>query len=182
MAAVCPLETAAPVSWMLAVAAEMNLSETAFLVPREDGHSIRYFTPLVEVALCGHATLASAHVLWEQEPLSHEQAIRLYAKGGQLTARCEGAWICLDFPAIHTVAAALPDGLESALGAEICAAYRGWETGYLVLLNSETAVLTGRQLSRRGGIVRVRVHGERVELLGQAVTVMRGEIVTSAPN
>ena len=64
-AAVCLLESSADAGWMQSVAAEMNLSETAFLVPRQDGFDLRWFTPVTEVDLCGHATLASAHVLWE---------------------------------------------------------------------------------------------------------------------
>jgi PhzF family phenazine biosynthesis protein len=245
-AGVCILEEAAPETWMQAVAAEMNLSETAFLVRRGEGYAIRYFTPTVEVPLCGHATLASAHVLWERGIVPVGKDIPLRAKGGQLAARCEGEWICLDFPAILASTAAIPDGLARALGAEIRAVYRGWERGYLVKLDAEATVeglepdfarlrafgpiiataraaanageerfdfvsrffapglgidedpvtgvahcslgpfwaerlgkmdLVGRQLSRRGGVVRVRVRGQRVELLGQAVTVMRGEVV-----
>ena len=79
-AAVCLLETPPDDCWMQSVAAEMNLSETAFLVPRQDGFDLRWFTPVTEVDLCGHATLASAHVLWETEwlpgmnpPVSHPQ-------------------------------------------------------------------------------------------------------------
>src|SRR5258708_6413701 len=65
-AAICPLKTPADPEWMQHVAAEMNLSETAFIVPGESGFHLRWFTPKVEVDLCGHATLASAHLLWEQ--------------------------------------------------------------------------------------------------------------------
>jgi PhzF family phenazine biosynthesis protein len=243
-AGVCVLEGKAPETWMQSVAAEMNLSETAFLVQREEGFDIRYFTPTVEVSLCGHATLASAHVLWEQSIVSRDEDIPLQAKGGRLAASLEGEWIRLDFPAIPVSEAAMPDGLVRALGATPRAAHRGWEQGYLVELGGQEAVeglapdfgrlrafgpiiataraapanaafdfvsrffapslgidedpvtgvahcslgpywaerlgkvdLVGQQLSRRSGVLRVRVRGERVDLLGQAVTVMTGEIV-----
>ena len=67
-AAVCLLEGPAGEAWMQSLASEMNLSETAFLHPNGDGYALRWFTPVAEVALCGHATLASAHALWETRP------------------------------------------------------------------------------------------------------------------
>jgi predicted PhzF superfamily epimerase YddE/YHI9 len=77
----------------------MNLSETAFLVPRKEGFDLRWFTPTVEVDLCGHATLASAHVLWETERLPRNQAARFHTKSGWLSAESVGNAIQLDFPA-----------------------------------------------------------------------------------
>lgn len=242
-AGVCVLDRWAPEAWMQAVAGEMNLSETAFLVRRGEGFEIRYFTPKIEVPLCGHATLASSHLLWEEGLVSPGEGIALRAKGGNLSAGREGKWVRLDFPAIPAVRAETPDGLSKALGAEILGAYQSWENGYLVELDGVTAVrglepdytrlrqfgpinvtaagggeegcdfvsrffapslgidedpvtgvahcslapfwaerlgkdeMVGHQLSRRGGVVRVRARGERVDILGQAVTVMRGEIL-----
>jgi PhzF family phenazine biosynthesis protein len=98
-AAVCLLTEPASENWMQSVAAEMNLSETAFLVPQKDGFSLRWFTPTVEVKLCGHATLASAHVLWETERLRHDQTARFHTKSGWLSADRTGDAIELDFPA-----------------------------------------------------------------------------------
>jgi len=84
--------------WMQNVAKEMNLSETAFLSPREDGWSLRWFTPTVEVDLCGHATLASAHVLFRQGLAEPNEVIKFHTLSGQLTARLDDDWIELDFP------------------------------------------------------------------------------------
>src|SRR3954454_17850670 len=98
-AAVCPLDRPAADAWMQHVAAEMNLSETAFLVPEDDGYHLRWFTPAVEVDLCGHATVASAHVLWQDGHLPAGQQARFYTRSGRLTADLRGEWIELDFPA-----------------------------------------------------------------------------------
>src|SRR5215510_6500733 len=86
-AAVCPLDSLKPEAWMQCVAMEMNLSETAFLWPEADGFRLRWFTPAVEVALCGHATLASAHVLWETGLLPRNETARFQTKSGLLMAR-----------------------------------------------------------------------------------------------
>src|SRR2546421_3633793 len=99
-AAVCLLTNPQPDRWMEKVAAEMNLAETAFLVPQDDGYSLRWFTPTVEVDICGHATLASAHVLWEQGYVEPDAAIRFYTKSGLLTAARSEGYIDLDFPAL----------------------------------------------------------------------------------
>ena len=85
--------------WMQSVAGEMNLSETAFLHRREDGFNLRWFTPEVEVDLCGHATLASAHVLWETGELPSDEKVVFHTRSGVLTASRKGEWIELDFPA-----------------------------------------------------------------------------------
>jgi PhzF family phenazine biosynthesis protein len=115
-AAVCVLAVAAPEPWMRNVAREMNLSETAFLVPREDGYNLRWFTPAVEVDLCGHATLASAHVLWEDGHLPESRQARFHTRSGLLTADRRGEWIEMDFPAKLAVAAVAPAELLPALG------------------------------------------------------------------
>src|SRR5262245_2239979 len=116
-AAVCLLETSRDEPWMQHVAREMNLSETAFLVPRADGYDLRWFTPAVEVALCGHATLASAHVLWERGRLAPDRPARFHTKSGLLVCARKGAWIEMDFPSNPPAEAAPPEGLVEALGA-----------------------------------------------------------------
>ena len=107
-AAVCVLETPRDDTWMQNLAREMNLSETAFLVERSDGWSLRWFTPLAEVELCGHATLASAHQLWESGRLSPESTARFHTLSGILTAKKHGDWIEMDFPATPTAPAPCP--------------------------------------------------------------------------
>src|ERR1022692_5101591 len=115
-AAVCVLRESASEQWMRDVAREMNLSETAFLVAREDGYDLRWFTPAVEVDLCGHATVASAHVLWEDGHLPDGRQARFHTLSGLLTADRRGDWIELDFPAKAAVPTEPPPGLLEALG------------------------------------------------------------------
>lgn len=98
-AAVCLLPEARPEAWMQDVAAEMNLSETAFLVPQAEGFDLRWYTPVCEIDLCGHATLASAHALWESGTLPADAEARFHTQSGLLRARRDGDWIELDFPA-----------------------------------------------------------------------------------
>jgi len=242
-AAVCLLPAARDEGWMQSVAREMNLSETAFLVRQADGFALRWFTPAVEVALCGHATLASAHVLWEDGHLPAQQQARFHTKSGLLTGDRAGEWIELDFPARREEPAPAPPGLAEALG--VTPKYVGKnQFDYLVEVDREDTVrrlapnhaalaalpvrgvivtsradsaaydfvsrffapgagvpedpvtgsahcalgpfwqarlgkreLTAYQASPRGGIVRVRVAGDRVKLGGQAVTVLRGELL-----
>lgn len=114
-AAVCLLETAGDEPWMQNVAAEMNLAETAFLVPRGGGYDLRWFTPTVEVDLCGHATLASAHILWQTGRLARDAEARFETRSGLLAARLCGEWIELDFPSDPPSEHAPPDGLEETL-------------------------------------------------------------------
>jgi PhzF family phenazine biosynthesis protein len=117
-AAVCLLEAPRDDAWMQAVAAEMNLAETAFVVPQEDGFSLRWFTPTIEVDLCGHATLATAHALWQTGRLAAGTAARFHTRSGLLTATHHDGLIELDFPATPADAApAFLDGLADALGA-----------------------------------------------------------------
>lgn len=115
-AAVCLLSEAMPERWMQQVAAEMNLAETAFLLREDDGFGLRWFTPTVEVDLCGHATLASAHFLWRDGHLKPKAEARFQTRSGLLTARERDEWITLDFPATPAVAVYPPHGLEEALG------------------------------------------------------------------
>jgi predicted PhzF superfamily epimerase YddE/YHI9 len=242
-AAVCILSTAADPVWMQNVAREMNLAETAFLVRQADGYELRWFTPAVEVDLCGHATLASAHVLWDEGHLPRGSQARFHTKSGLLTADARDSWIELDFPATPAAAAAPPAGLIESLGAKPRFVGRS-RFDYLVEVDSEATVrrlnpdlgklsqvqargvivtapaaeqseydfvsrffapqsgvpedpvtgsahcaltpywsaklgkteLVAYQASARGGVLRVRLAGDRVRLGGQAVTVLRGEL------
>lgn len=242
-AAVCMLQEPRDAGWMQRVAAEMNLAETAFLLKQGDDYNLRWFTPTIEVDLCGHATLASAHVLWEAGYLKLDQPARFSTRSGLLTCMRKGAWIEMDFPVEPEEKTSPPPGLEKALG--VRARYVGKNRfDYLLEADSEDTVrklkpdltqleqipargfivtsrasspghdfvsrffapgagipedpVTGSahcclgpfwksrlnkdefvayQASPRGGVVRVRVAGNRVHLGGQAVTVLRGELV-----
>ena len=246
-AAVCVLPQARDEGWMQAVAREMNLSETAFLVPLGDAeaqYDLRWFTPVAEVELCGHATLASAHALWDSGALAPDRDARFTTKSGPLSASRDGDWIAMDFPATPaTPLDAHPAGLADALGAEphtvghtrfdylvelpTAAAVRELQPdfGAVLRLGVRGVIVTaladdgehdfvsrffapfvgidedpvtgsahcalgpywcerlgvdevrGFQASARGGTVRVRNRGERVELRGQAVTVLRAELL-----
>jgi PhzF family phenazine biosynthesis protein len=138
-AAVCLLDGPRDDAWMQAVAAEMNLSETAFLLPEGDGHRLRWFTPTVEVDLCGHATLASAHVLWEEGLLADGAQARFATRSGPLTATRRGSQVELDFPAVVPQPADPPSGLLDALGVEARAVARAGDD-YLVEVASEAAL------------------------------------------
>lgn len=241
-AAVCILEAPGEESWMQAVAAEMNLSETAFLYPEGEGYRLRWFTPAAEVKLCGHATLASAHVLWE-EGHTDEPLLKFHTLSGLLSAERQGNWIELNFPVEPVEASEVPADLLEALGAK--AVFTGrTQVRYFVELESAQAVrslkpdifainrfppgrvivtapsdtpqydfisryfapgvgvpedpVTGSahcalasywsqklgktefmayQASARGGSMKVRLEGERVVMAGQAVTVLRGELL-----
>ncbi len=242
-AAVCRLSEPQEDAWMLNVAREMNLSETAFVLPQDDRFSLRWFTPKVEVNLCGHATLASAHILWEEKCIAPDATIRFSTRSGLLTAERRGDWIELNFPARETHPGAVPPAIIEALGVTPKHTETN-ELRYLVELESEQAVrnvhpdfarlaaqpgrclmvtsradsmdfdfvsryfgpwiginedpVTGsahcylatywnrklgktefraRQVSARGGILRVRLDGERVRIAGQAVTIARGELL-----
>jgi PhzF family phenazine biosynthesis protein len=243
-AAVTVLPAARDEGWMQDVAREMNLSETAFLVRRDDGgYDLRWFTPAVEVELCGHATLASAHTLWETGELPPGREARFHTKSGLLTARRNGDWIELDFPIRPAQPVDCPAGLAEALG-ETPRHVNKTTYDYLIEVESEQTVreispdfgrlkalgvrgvivtsratmagydfvsrffapgagidedpVTGSahcslgpywantlgktqflayQASARGGTVRVRLDGDRVKLGGQAVTVMRAELL-----
>jgi PhzF family phenazine biosynthesis protein len=117
-AAVCLLESKRDERWMQNVAREMNLSETAFLSPHGDGFDLRWFTPTTEVDLCGHATLASAHVLWETRRLAGDSPARFQTKSGELTCHRRGFWIEMDFPSTPPKDAAPPAGLLEALNVQ----------------------------------------------------------------
>ncbi|NNL64762.1 MAG: PhzF family phenazine biosynthesis protein [Myxococcales bacterium] len=142
-AAVCPLADAPEEGWMQNVAREMNLSETAFFWPEGDALRLRWFTPGGEVELCGHATLATAHVLWETGRLEAAAAANFDTLSGRLGARRDGDYIVLDFPALEGEPVAAPAGLPAALGAEPAAVSRA-RFDLLVELASADAVRTLR--------------------------------------
>lgn len=100
---------------MLGVAAEVNQAETAFLVPREEGFDLRWFTPTVEVDLCGHATLASAHILWQEGCLPQGHEARFHTRSGILRASPDSDWITMDFPATPPEPCEVPEGLVQSL-------------------------------------------------------------------
>jgi PhzF family phenazine biosynthesis protein len=137
-AAVCLLPSWREDGWLQAVAGEMNLSETAFLVKQPDHFDLRWFTPRVEVDLCGHATLAPAHVLWQEGQAAGEE-IRFSTRSGILKAIRRGDGIELDFPLKPEAAAEAPPGLLEALG--VAAKYVGKnQFDYLVEVESEAAL------------------------------------------
>lgn len=242
-AAVCVLPGPADEAWMRNVAREMNLSETAFLHPEDGGYRLRWLTPAVEVDLCGHATLASAHVLWEDGHIAPDAEARFHTRSGLLTCMRDGDWIRMDFPAKLAEPAEAPPQLADALGADLTWVGRN-EFDYLVEVANEAtlrsldpnhhllrqlpvrgvivtarskapeydfasrffapgsgidedpatgsahaalapfwgarlgkAEMTGFQASARGGVVKVKPDGTRVWISGQAVTVLRGELL-----
>ena len=223
------------------VAREMNLSETAFLHPENGGYRLRWLTPAVEVDLCGHATLASAHVLWEDRHIPADAEARFHTRSGLLTCRRNGDWIEMNFPAKVAELAETPPQMAAALGAELRYVGRN-QFDYLVEVADEAtlrslnpnhhllrqlpvrgviatargtdydfvsrffapgsgidedpvtgsahsaltpfwskrlgkAEMIGYQASARGGVVKVRLEGDRVHMSGQAVTVLRGELL-----
>jgi len=243
-AAVCMLPEPRPDEWLRHLAREMNLSATAFLVRRDDEFDLRWLTPTVEIDLCGHATLASAHVLWEEGHLPRATQARFHTRSGLLTAERHGEWIELDFPVQRGVPAEPLPSLLSGLGITAATAVMKNRLDYLVEVESEeelravkpnhtllrqipvrgvivtarsdspsfdfmsrffapasgidedpvtgsahTALgpywgaklgkseMTAYQASARGGIVRLRLAGDRIVLGGQAVTVTRATLV-----
>lgn len=161
-AAVCVLPQARDEKWMQNVALEMNLSETAFLVKQADGFDLRWFTPTVEVDLCGHATLASAHVLWEKGYLKPDEQARFHTRSGLLLAVRKDGWIELDFPLEPEEQTDAPAGLTESLG--VTPKYVGkTRFDYLVEVESEETI---RQL--------------KPDMRKLATLPVRGVMVTSA--
>ena len=173
-AAVCVLPRAASPKWMQLVAREMNLSETAFLTGARGLYNLRWFTPTVEVNLCGHATLASAHVLYETGALPAGKGVRFKTKSGLLEARRSGEDIELNFPAILARAAQpAPRGISESLGAKAVSVSQT-KTDYLVELESEQTVrrLTPdiaaiKQLGTQGVIVTARSNGKPFDFVSR---------------
>jgi PhzF family phenazine biosynthesis protein len=118
-AGVCFLDQIGADEWMRNVASEMNLSETAFLYPEEGGYRLRWFTPKVEVDLCGHATLASAHILWEKGILKPGDQVQFFTRSGVLTAKKDDGWIILDFPALPPTEMSVPEELKLIIQSDI---------------------------------------------------------------
>jgi PhzF family phenazine biosynthesis protein len=151
---------------MASVAAENNLSETAYLLKRADGFNLRWFTPAVEVDLCGHATLASAHVLWTEGHLDPSEPARFHTRSGLLTCVRNGDWIEMDFPAKLEQPAEPPPQLAEALGTDLVYVGRN-QFDYLVQVADE-ATLRGlqprhhllRELPVRGVIATAAGSGE----------------------
>ncbi|MGB8252240.1 MAG: PhzF family phenazine biosynthesis protein [Anaerolineaceae bacterium] len=142
-AGVCVLDKTKPEPWMQSIAMEMNLSETAFVLKMEDGFSLRWFTPKKEVSLCGHATLATAHILWETGVLKPDEVARFQTKSGLLTAKRIDDWIELDFPFRPVKIVKDFDVLNSALGIKpVCTSVAASDKGdyYLLELDNEKAV------------------------------------------
>jgi predicted PhzF superfamily epimerase YddE/YHI9 len=237
-AAIVPLSEWLPTDTMQAIAAENNLSETAFFVTQGDGFGLRWFTPGVEVDLCGHATLATAHVLFNE--LDHQaQVLRFQTRSGELLVSQDEQGICMDFPVYKVVDSPLDPAIVAALGGAPVAAYES--PFWLYRFDSEEQVLalapdmrglldaadtpiiatapgdtvdfvsrffgpqvgvdedpvTGsahcalvplwagrlgknklqaRQVSARGGDLLCELKGDRVEIRGQALTFLRGQI------
>jgi PhzF family phenazine biosynthesis protein len=136
-AAVCFLERFLPDEQMQAIAAENNLAETAFLVPREGNFDLRWMTPTVEVDLCGHATLASAHVLFQHRGHS-SSPIRFLTKSGELTVDRAGERLVLDFPSLPAKSVEVTDEIRVALGAKPAALLRGRD--YIAIFRSQKEV------------------------------------------
>jgi PhzF family phenazine biosynthesis protein len=138
-AAVCLLDGPRPEAWMRSLAREMNQAETAFLLRAEAGFDLRWFTPAVEVDLCGHATLASAHFLWEEHHLKPRATAQFNTRSGVLTARREAGWITLDFPSLTPQPAEAPAGLCEAVGATGGTVFRS-RFDYLIVLDDAKAL------------------------------------------
>lgn len=163
-AAICLLSEPREDDWMQNVAREMNLSETAFLTPGDDAYGLRWFTPTVEVELCGHATLASAHVLWNHEDHARGDELHFQTRSGLLTARKDGDWIELNFPATPEKAVIPPPELLHGLGPDNEYVYVGKnQFDYVVEVASEETVRKLRpnlqelkQVDARGIIVTSR--------------------------
>ncbi len=181
-AAVCVLAVDRGDGWMQDVAMEMNLSETAFLRRQADGaYRLRWFTPTHEVDLCGHATLASAHVLWSEGFLAADETAHFKTSGGSLSAvrepaaaGADGPWITLDFPSAPVTRIDTPDGLLEGLGVTDPAFVGGSDRDLLVHLSSAEAVRTLepdlqalRQLDARGVIVTAASDGGAADFVSR---------------
>jgi PhzF family phenazine biosynthesis protein len=144
-AAVCVLNREASADWMQRVASELNLSETAFVAPGRDGFALRWFTPAAEASLCGHATLATAHVLWEMGHGDGADKLAFHTRSGVLKARrCDGD-IQIDLPARPVRAANPPPGIVRALAVDAARAFetlegRTVDRDLLIELDEEAAV------------------------------------------
>lgn len=242
-AGVCFVEKEISSEWMQNVAAEMNLSETAFVVFGEEISEIRFFTPEAEVPLCGHATLSASHIMYETEMVKPEDEIIFKAKAGELKIRKRGNWVTMNFPGYPVNKVPVPSEIEKMIGTKPTEFYRsafGWTLALIeneelvrnmnpdfrMMKNSEYGDIivtakseeygfdfcvrcfapalgidedpvtgsahcalvpfwnmkTGKQdfvshqVSKRSGILKVSLKGDRTEISGQALTIMKGEL------
>jgi PhzF family phenazine biosynthesis protein len=172
-AAVCILDEPRSDAWMQNVAMEMNLSETAFLVRAGEAYRLRWFTPSVEVDLCGHATLASAHVLWESGTLRTDEKAFFDTRSGRLSAARQDDWIVLDFPSKPGTPAEPPDGLIEALGVEPVAVQRNAFDYLVEVANAEQVRAANPDITRlssvqtRGVIVTARSDEPGVDFISR---------------
>ncbi|OGG03092.1 MAG: oxidoreductase [Candidatus Glassbacteria bacterium RIFCSPLOWO2_12_FULL_58_11] len=155
-AAVCLLKAKREDSWLQDVAREMNLSETAFLVPQGDFFHLRWFTPACEVELCGHATLASAHILYEEKILKSRQQARFHTLGGPLFASRKNSRIELDFPVDPVARADGPRELTEALGCKKAVFIGRGRFDYLVELSGEQELRSLKPDFRKLAVVTTR--------------------------
>jgi len=174
-AAVCLLRHTPNLEWMQALAAEMNLSETAMVERRAEANAfnLRWFTPTVEVDLCGHATLAAAHVLWQAGEVAAGETIYFHTRSGVLTADMSGGLIALDFPIDQVSDVAVPSILAEALGVAVINVAKGRDD-YLVEVASEQAVrqlvpdfAKLAQMPGRGLIVTARGKSDRFDFVSR---------------
>jgi PhzF family phenazine biosynthesis protein len=242
-AGVCIVNEETSSDWMQDIAAEMNLSETAFIIPGKKTTKIRFFSPVAEVDLCGHGTLSAAHIMYKNGLIAKEKEITFSSKAGELKARLTKKWITLDFPSFPLKQILVPGGIEKIIGIEPVEMYKssyGWtlallqiehdvrtlkpdfcemkktEFGHLIVtapasdtnfdycvrcfapsLGVDEDHVTGsaqcalvpfwhmktnkndfisHQLSKRKGVLKVALKGDRVEISGQAKTIFKAEL------
>lgn len=242
-AGVCILDKEPDTGWMQNIAMEMNLSETAFVFPGKDCPRIRFFTPEVEVPLCGHATLSASHILYENNLLKESEETSLTAKAGILKIRKSGSWITMNFPSSKLNLSPVPAVFEKTVGVRPVEFYKCDYGLTLALVNEEKIVrdlrpdfkamkesefgdlmvtalssdkkydfclrffapalgidedpVTGsahcalvpfwhmktgkkdfvsHQVSKREGILKVSLKGDRVEISGQAKTIFKADL------
>lgn len=243
-AGVCILKNERSESWMQNIAAELHASETAFLTGGGNNYRIRFFTPEAEVPLCGHATLSSAHIIYENGLAGISEEISFLSAAGELKIRFSEGWIVMNFPAYNVIPVENASDISKYIGIVPSELYRTSHGWILALLGSETELLnldpdframkssqygdlivtspsddpgydfcvrcfapalgidedpvtgsahcalatfwhkkTGKtdfvshQISKRGGLLRVSLIGERVEISGKAKTLFRAELL-----
>lgn len=167
-AAVVPLEAPLDDALLQAIAAENNLSETAYLLPAGAGWGIRWFTPTTEVDLCGHATLASAHVLRHCLGVTDEELV-FESRSGELRVRVREDALELDFPARHADPAPAPEGLAEALGVEV-QEYLAGPYGMAVIRDEATLRGLSPDLARLGALGKamiVTAPGDEVDFVSR---------------
>ena len=172
-AAVCLLDAPRSDAWMQSVAAEMNLPETAFLLKLDSGWSLRWLSPTVEVDICGHATIAASHILWQEGLLQPTETVIYHTRSGQLTAKQEGQTIVLDFPALPAKECASPKNLSEGLGV-VPLLVGSNEMDYLALLEDEETVRnlspkldTLRSIDCRGIIVTAKSNSSEYDFVSR---------------